>query len=362
MRIVITGGGTGGHVYPGFAVAEALRRLRPDVDFLFIGGRGLEQRIVSQTGIRFASVLSRSWPRRPTLRWLPAIALLGAGVAQAVGLLLRFRPHVILATGGYVSTAAGVAAGLLRIPLVVQEQNAIPGATNRLLGRWARAVSIPHEGVVRFFPGKAIVTGVPVREQALRGDKSGGLRRFGLSDGVLTVLVLGGSLGARALNEAVVEMAGLLPRESRVQLLHQTGPDHDEWVRERIRTAGPMPTYVVMPYIEDIGDAYACADVVISRAGAGTLAEITAHGLPVIAIPYPFAVAGEQEANARILEAAGAAVVMLHRNVNGSRLRDTLMELRDPSRRTAMADASRRLGRPRAAHDVAEIVLRVARA
>ncbi|HET6781956.1 MAG TPA: undecaprenyldiphospho-muramoylpentapeptide beta-N-acetylglucosaminyltransferase [bacterium] len=362
MRILITGGGTGGHVYPGLAVAEALRRLEPGVDFLFVGGRGIEQRIVPQTGMRFAPVLSRSWPRRPTLRWLPAVALLGAGTAQAVGLLLRFRPDVVLATGGYVSIPAGVAGALLRVPLVVQEQNAIPGATNRLLGRWARAVSIPHESVAPFFRGKSIVTGVPVREHALRGDRSRGLRRFGLRDGVLTVLVLGGSLGARALNETVVEMARLLPKESGVQILHQTGPDHDEWVREQIRPPGPMPTYVVMPYIEDVGDAYACADIVISRAGAGTLAEVTANGLPAIAIPYPFAVAGEQEANARMLEAAGAAVVILHRDLNGSRLRDTLVELRDPSRRSAMADASRRLGRPLAAHAVGEIVLRLARA
>jgi len=360
MRVVITGGGTGGHVYPGLAVAEALRRLAPDADFLFIGGRGLESRIVPQTGIRFASVLSHPWPRRPTIRWVPAVAQLGVGTAQAVGLLLRFRPHVIVATGGYVSIPAGMAARLLRIPLVVQEQNAIPGATNRLLVRWARAVSIPHESVARFFPGKATVTGVPVREGALGGDRGRGLRRFGLREGALTVLVLGGSLGAQALNEAVVEMAGLLPAEAGVQLLHQTGLDHNVRVRERIRTTGSMPTYVVMSYIDDIGDAYACADVVICRAGAGTLAEVTAHGLPVMTVPYPFAVAGEQEANARILEAAGAAVVILHRDLNGRRLRDTLMELHDSSRRSAMADASRRLGRPRAAEDVAKMVLRVA--
>ena len=361
MRIVITGGGTGGHVYPGLAVAEALRRLAPDVDFFFIGGRGLEQRIVPQAGIRFAAVLTRPWPRRPTIRWLPAIALLGAGTAHAIALLLRFRPGVIIATGGYASIPAGMAAGILRIPLVVQEQNAIPGATNRLLARWACAVSIPHPSVARFFPDKTKVTGVPVRERTLHGDRSRGLRRFGLEEEMLTVLVLGGSLGAQPLNEAVVEMAGLLPEDAGVQLLHQTGTEHHAWVMQRLRTAGRVRTYVAMPYIEDIGDAYACADVVICRAGAGTLAEVTANGLPVIAVPYPFAVAGEQEANARMLQAAGAAVVILHQDLDGGRLRDALMELRDPSRRSAMAEASRQLGRPRAADIVAEMVLQVAR-
>jgi UDP-N-acetylglucosamine--N-acetylmuramyl-(pentapeptide) pyrophosphoryl-undecaprenol N-acetylglucosamine transferase len=361
MRIVITGGGTGGHVYPGLAVAEAVRRLAPDADFLFIGGRGLEQRIVPQSGLRFAPVLSRPWPRRPTLRWVPAVVLLGAGTAQALALMLRFRPHVVVATGGYASVPAGIAAGLLRIPLLVQEQNAIPGATNRLLARWARAISIPHSSVARFFSGQTTVTGVPVRERTLHGDRSRGLRRFGLKDGMLTVLVLGGSLGAQALNKAVVEMAGLLPEDMGVQLLHQTGTEHQAWVLEQIGRSRPVRTYVVMPYIEDIGDAYACADVVICRAGAGTLAEVTANGLPVITVPYPFAVAGEQEANARMLQGAGAAVVILHQDLSGRRLRDTLMELRTASRRSAMAEASRRLGRPRAAEIVAEMVLHVAR-
>lgn len=359
MRIVITGGGTGGHVYPGLAIAEALRRRRPDLDVLFIGGSGLERRIVPQEDLRFVRVLSSAWPRRPSLRSLWAAGLLGAGTVQAAALLLRFKPSAVVATGGYAAVPAGVAAGLLRIPLIVQEQNAIPGATNRLLARWARAVSVPHVTVEQAFPGNAIATGVPVRERALAGDRAGGRQRFGLAESPLTVLVLGGSLGAASLNDAVVEMAGLLPAEARVQLLHQTGKDLDGRVVERIGSS-PLRRYVVMPYIEDIGDAYACADVVICRAGAGTLAEVTARGLPAIAVPYPFAVAGEQEANARVLEAAGAAVVILHRELSGRRLLQILLSLRDPARRQAMAEASRRLGRPRAADDVAGLVLQAA--
>ncbi|MBI2201286.1 MAG: undecaprenyldiphospho-muramoylpentapeptide beta-N-acetylglucosaminyltransferase [Armatimonadetes bacterium] len=359
MRIVITGGGTGGHVYPGVAIAEALRRQVSDLDVLFIGGSGLERRIVPQEGLQFSPVLSHPWPRRPSVRWFWAMSLLGAGTLQAAVRMMRFGPSTVVATGGYASVPAGVAAGLLRIPLIVQEQNAIPGATNRLLARWARAVSVPHTSVERYFPGNAVVTGVPVRARALAGDRARGLKHFGLADGTLTVLVLGGSLGAATLNDAVIDMAGLLPADTGVQILHQVGKEHDARVTGRIG-AIQVRTYVTMPYIEDIGDAYACADVAICRAGAGTLAEVTAHGLPAITVPYPFAVAGEQEANARVLEAAGAAVVIVHQELSGRRLFEALQELRDPSRRRAMAEASRRLGRPRAADDVAGLVLQAA--
>lgn len=361
MRIVITGGGTGGHVYPGLAVAETLAERVPGVEIVFVGGRGIEQRIVASAGLPFRQVASAPWPRRPALRTVSAVAVIGAGTAQAIALLVRSKPHAVLATGGYASAPVGLAAAALSLPLVIQEQNLVPGATNRLLGRWARTVSVPHDAVAAYFPGKAITTGVPVRKASLNGDRPRGLQRFGLDDGRLTVLVLGGSLGAQSLNAAVAEMAGLLTTDHGVQILHQTGKDHEEWVR---RQAGGAPAgslkYVALAYIEDVADAYACADVVICRAGAGTLAEVTANGLPAVAAPYPFAVAGEQDANARVLEAAGAAVIVRHDELSGARLVEVLAALRDPSRRRAMAAASRTLGRPGAAEAVGALVLEAA--
>jgi len=357
-RIVITGGGTGGHVYPGLAVAEVLRDQDPSSEILFIGGHGLERQIVARSVFPFQAVRSAQWPRRAGLRTVAALAALGAGTIQSAWLLSRNRLHVVLASGGYAAAPVGAAAGLLGIPLVIQEQNLIPGAANRFLARWARFISVAHPDVVSHFGGAAVVTGVPVRRAALGGDRQRGLRRYGLHDRRLTVLVLGGSLGAAALNGAVTEMANALAAPHDIQVLHQTGKDHLAWVEGQMASAPKALTYAAVAYIDDIADAYACADLVISRSGAGTMAEVTAHGLPVIAVPYPHGI--EQEANARILEAAGAAVLVDASALTGARLADAVATLRDPQRRQAMATSSRALGRPLAAEAVAALVWRAA--
>lgn len=360
MRVVITGGGTGGHVYPGLAVAETLLEWDPATDILFVGGAGLEREIVARAGIAFRAVRSAQWPRRFGLRTLSASAELAAGTAQSALLLRRLRPQVVLATGGYASLPVGAAAGLLRIPLVLQEQNLIPGAANRLLARWARFVSIPHPDAASMFPLKAVVTGVPLRRSALRGDRSRGLRRYGLLDGPLTIVVLGGSLGAASLNAAAVDMVQILAGSGVVQILHQTGQEHLAWVRTRIASLTDAVRYVAVAYIDDIADAYASADLVIARSGAGHVAEVTAHGLPLIAVPYPHAAAGEQDAHARLLADAGAAVVIPGAALSGTVLADAVAALREPGRRAAMAAASRALGRPNAAAEVAALLQRAA--
>ena len=361
MRVVITGGGTGGHIYPGLAIAEAVRELHRDAEVLFIGGDGLERRIIPQEGWSFRRVVAGRI-RRAVFWQMPwAVAVTAAGTAQALLLLRAFRPHAVAATGGYASAPVGAAAAALGIPLVVQEQNLYPGATNRILARWATIVSVPHESVAARFPGKAVVTGVPVRAKALRGDRIRGRRRFGLDERDFTILVLGGSQGARSLNTAVAEMRAALASGPTVQIVHQTGNAHIAGVQEQIAPPPGSLRYVAVPYIEDVADAYACADLVICRAGASTLAEVTANGRPVIAVPYPYAAAGHQESNARLLESAGAAVVVLDGELSGRRLADEVTALRsNPGRLEAMAAASRRLGRPQAARAVAELVLQAA--
>lgn len=361
MRIVITGGGTGGHVYPGLAIAEALVALRPQTEVLFVGSAGVERRVVPRAGWPFRRVAARAWPRRLswTLPW--AMLLTTVGTAQATVLLQRWRPQAVVATGGYAAAPVGAAAVVLKIPLVVQEQNLYPGASNRILARWAQVVSVPHERVAARFGRKAVVTGVPVRAGALGGSRSRGWERFGLGDRKFTILVLGGSQGARNLNAHVVDMAARLDGQREVQILHQTGQEHEEWVRAHLGPLEGMLRYVAVPYIEEMADAYACADLVLCRAGAGTLAEVTANGLPAIAVPYPYAAEGHQEANARLLESAGAALVVPDRELNGTRLAQAVVALQaDPARLHAMAVASRGVGRPQAARHVAELVLAAA--
>ncbi len=364
MRVVIAGGGTGGHISPGLAIAEALLERVPDATVLFVGGSGMETTLVPAAGWSFAQVASRPLPRGLSLRGLWALSVVGVGSVQALALLARFHPHVVVSTGGYAAAPVGGAAAVLRIPLIVQEQNAIPGFTNRILGRWARQVSVPHASAALAFPGKAVVTGVPIRKRALAGDRDRALARFGLVPYRPTVLVLGGSQGARSLNTAVVEMVLHRGADMRYQVLHQAGADHVEWVHAQLEVRRREGLhYVVVPFIEAINDAYACADLVLCRAGAATLAELTANGCPGVVVPYPYAAGGHQEPNAQLLEAAGAAIVLRDADLTGDRLGKVLDEvLTDPTRIRAMAVASRRLGRPEAAGAVAALVVEAATA
>lgn len=361
VRVVICGGGTGGHIYPGLAIAEALAASRTPVDVLFVGSDGPERQIVPRAGWAFRPVASRKWPRRLTWTLLQAVWLTAVGTVQALRLLMQWRPKVVVSTGGYAAAPVGAAAALLGVAIVVQEQNLAIGVANRVLARWARAISVSHDRVARALGPRAVATGVPVRRGAVGGDRTRGRRAFGLQDRPLTILVLGGSQGARSLNAAVVDMAPALPSGAEVQILHQTGQEHEAWVRARIATRSESVHYVVVPYIETMADAYACADLVICRAGAATLAEVTANGLPVIVVPYPLAADGHQDLNAQVLEEAGAAVVIRDHDLSTARLAGAIAAVRaDPSRRRAMAEASRKLGRPQAAEQVAEMILKTA--
>jgi len=357
---VIACGGTGGHIYPALAVAEALREQDPAVQILFVGGSRLEAQLVPQAGWAFRPVAARPIPREVAPGALTALGALLVGTVQSLGILRAFRAQVVLATGGYVSAPVGVAAAMLRVPIVLQEQNVVPGLTTRLLSRLAACVSIPHEAVQAHLPA-GVVTGVPIRRGATGGDRTRGAARFGLEADRFTVLVLGGSQGAQSLNEAMLDAARALRDPAAVQVLHQAGKGQAEWVATRaaqIRT----PRYIAVGYIENVADAYACADLVVCRAGAGTLAEVTANGLPAVLVPYPHAAEGHQEANARLVERAGAAVVIADRALTGARLAEVIDALReDPRRVRAMAEASRGLGRPGAAAAVAGLVMGAAR-
>jgi len=280
--------------------------------------------------------------------------------------LARFHPQVVVATGGYAAAPVGTAAALLRIPLLVQEQNLVPGLTNRVLGRWARIVSVADESAARYFPAKAVVTGVPVRQLALAGDRVRARMRFGLVPDRPTLLVLGGSQGAHALNDAVIQMCAHLRASPPMQILHQTGEKHLSWVQEQLRrrdpSEGPHP-YQVVPFIHAIGEAYAAADLVLCRAGAATIAELTANGTPAILVPYPHAAGGHQEPNARRVEAAGAALIMQDADLSSSHLAAMIRALLDdPPRLRVMAVASRSLGHPEAAGVVADLVIEFASA
>lgn len=353
--VLITAGGTGGHVFPALAVAE---RLRDDgVPVVWLGTRrGLEARLVPASGIPIewldvAGLRGHGWQRR-----LLAPAMLLRALWQALTVLRRVRPRVVLGMGGFVSGPGGVAARLLRIPLVIHEQNALAGMTNRWLARGFAA------RVLSAFPDtlpRAEVIGNPVRHAiATLSDPSE--RLAGRSGNHVRVLVLGGSQGARILNEVLPAALALMPIEQRPRVWHQSGSDGESVTREAYAAAGLKAR--VEPFIEDMALAYGWADLVVCRSGALTIAELAAAGVGSILVPYPHAVDDHQTTNARFLVDADAAVLLPQSELTPEHLAGLLSELSGQRQRlSAMALAARSRARPDATDRLAAHCLEVAR-
>jgi UDP-N-acetylglucosamine--N-acetylmuramyl-(pentapeptide) pyrophosphoryl-undecaprenol N-acetylglucosamine transferase len=363
VKVVVTGGGTGGHLYPAISIGRALRE-QPGTEVHFAGTReGPEAERAPQEGFPFHAIPSRKLSRqarRPTLGSPEALAALGImawGTVRA-GLLLRhLRPDVAVGTGGYASAGVMLAAALQGIPTVIHEQNAVAGRANRVLGRLVTRVAITFEGSERFFPaGKAVCTGLPIRPEIAAGDPEPARRRFGLAPDRPTLLVVGGSGGARRLNQAVADARPRLLNLG-LQIVHPWGKAN---VDASVPPAGDG--YHPVPYLEEMASALAAADVVLCRAGASTLAEVAAVGRPALLVPYPYAVDDHQTANARVFVDRGAARLVPDRELDGDRLVAELEALLgDPDARARMRAASAALGRPDAAHRVADLVRTVAR-
>jgi UDP-N-acetylglucosamine--N-acetylmuramyl-(pentapeptide) pyrophosphoryl-undecaprenol N-acetylglucosamine transferase len=366
-RILLTGGGTGGHVTPALATAHALRTLRPDVEVEFAGTADkLEARLVPADGWPFHEVAARPFRRSasPSNLAVPAVV---ARAALQVRRLIRERGVVAACVfGGYTSGPLAVGARLAGVPLVLHEQNAVPGLANRIAARWARTVAVSVPGVASSFahPERVVFTGNPVRGDLVAADL-GALREeaaaaFGLDPARRTLLVFGGSLGARRLNDAVLAAAGRFPQPDQVQILHATGAKDAERVAAAWAGAadGSAPLVRCVPFLDRMDHAYALADLVLCRSGASTVAELTACGLPSILVPYPHAAADEQAANAAALAEAGGAVLVRDAELDAERLLAVAAPLLlDDARRAVMAAAARGLGRPDAAVAVARAIL-----
>ncbi|MFB3882910.1 MAG: glycosyltransferase [Armatimonadota bacterium] len=371
-RVVLTGGGTGGHVYPALAVAEALRRLCPGAELLYVGGDRLEAGVVPAAGLPFRAISVHGLAGEiPLAKRLRAALELAAWVPlfQSLGLLLSFRPEVVIGTGGYVSGPVLLAAKLLRIPRLALDGNRAPGWTSRAVARFVDVMAVAHPEMAEFFAarvGKGArveVTGLPFRADVLAAGREEGRAALELDACRKTVLVLGGSLGSRRVNSAVRgalrKLGGSEALARSLQVVHVVGR------RYSTESDGEPPEgvrYHQLPYLEDqYANALAAADLVIARSGASTLAELTARGLPAILIPWSLASTGEQALNAEPLGRAGAAVVIPDQELDADRLAGVLTELLgDPARLARMAEASRKLGRPDAAEAVARLALELA--
>lgn len=359
MKVIFAAGGTGGHVFPAVAIAEALARRQAGVVSRFVlGAGGKGARFLEASGHAWDAIPMKGMPRRNPLLLVPFAWNLARSLFASIGVLRRERPDAVVAMGGYPSAPVSLAAAILRLPVYVAEQNRAPGLATKWNARFARRIFLAFEGSRGYFPASkdCVVTGNPVRPSIFDCDRARAHARWDLDPQRRTVLFVGGSQGARTMNAIVLECLSRWERTEEVQFLFQTGVDDYESFRQscsRIRA-----TVRTVPFLAEMGDAYGVATVVVGRAGASTLAELTALGKASILVPYPWAAEGHQSGNARYMEQSGAAVRIEQSDLTaetlGAALHDVLF---DDAKRHAMEHASRTLGRPDAADAIADGIL-----
>jgi UDP-N-acetylglucosamine--N-acetylmuramyl-(pentapeptide) pyrophosphoryl-undecaprenol N-acetylglucosamine transferase len=362
--VVFAGGGTGGHLYPALSIAEAVRKRRTDADILFIGTAGkIEARVVPTHGFAFRSISISGFARKLSLDTLVFPARVLAAVAQSVGILRGFKPDVVVGTGGYVCGPPLSAGMMLGIPTLIQEQNGYPGVTTRLLAWRAHEVHLTFASSRRYLKrtDNVYVTGNPVRAAIGSVSRAAGATAFGLDPVRTTVLVVGGSQGAAALNRVIQRSIGAITAEG-IQVLWGCGSHDLEACRRSVASLPQNQAGLVnvVSYIEQMDHAYAVCDLAVSRSGATTLAELTCAGVPSVLVPYPFAAADHQTANARVMVDAGASILVPEDRADAELVDTVRALLRDPARRHTMSERARSLGRPDAADVLADAVLRLA--
>ncbi|HOO90575.1 MAG TPA: undecaprenyldiphospho-muramoylpentapeptide beta-N-acetylglucosaminyltransferase [Syntrophales bacterium] len=346
IKIVLAGGGTGGHVFPAVAIAGEFLERETVRDVLFIGTeRGLEARILHDMGFTLRTIRVEGLKGRGIVGVIGGMLKVPRSIAQSVSILRAFRPDIALGVGGYASGPAVIAAHFMGVKTAIAEQNALPGLTNRMLGRFVDRIFLTFPDGGRWFPDeKTVVTGNPVRREFLQG-----IKRSHRDGDTFSILIFGGSQGASAINRAVVDsMQYLNGMRDRLVITHQTGARDLEEVSAAYRHYGINAA--VHPFITDMAAAYGSADLLICRAGATSIAEITASGKASVLIPYPFAAGGHQELNARMLADMGAAEMVLEENLDGKILAGVIRRLADsPETISKMEEKSEELGNVKAA-------------
>ena len=351
MRILVTGGGTGGHIYPALAFIRYVQKVQPDSEFLYVGThRGLENKIVPETGISFKTIKIQGFKRKLSIDNVKTVQLFLESIKRSKEILRDFRPDVVIGTGGYVSGSVVYAASRMKIPTIVHEQNSVPGITNKFLSRFADRIGICFPDAFQYFPeNKTVLVGNPRAQEVVTSGKSDVLEQYGLTPDIPTVLIFGGSQGALKINQAVIQG---LPNFSQkeYQVLYASGDRYYNEISEKFNIDKISSNLSLQPYIKNMTDVMANVDLLIGRAGATSIAEFTALGLPAILIPSPYVTNDHQTKNAQSLVKAGAVQMISDSELTGEILVEAVDDImNDVDRREAMAKASRQEGIPDAA-------------
>lgn len=360
LRIIFAGGGTGGHLFPAIAIAEEFRFVRPDAEILFVGTKDkIEAKIVPQCGFKFQPIWVSGFHRKQLLKnvLLPIKVIIA--MMQSVLLIKKFQPDIVIGTGGYASGPVVLAAAFMNVPTVIHEQNSYPGVTTRLLAKLVNQVHVTFETTKRYLSNakSIVVSGNPTRRALENVNTASAYEYFGFPkhEKKKTLLVFGGSLGARTINTAMINnLEELLKRE--VRIIWQTGKDDFERVKQSCSNF-PLTSLWIQPFIERMDYAYAISDLVVCRAGATTIAEITRLGMATILIPYPQAAGHHQLANAKLLADAGAAAIVLDHYADRQLLDVLLSLINDEEALSKMRSACKKLGKPDAAQTIVQHTL-----
>lgn len=358
MRILVTGGGTGGHIYPALAFIRYVQKIQPDSEFLYVGThRGLENKIVPETGISFKTIKIQGFKRKLSLDNIKTVQLFVESIKRSKEILREFKPDVVIGTGGYVSGSVVYAAARMKIPTIVHEQNSVPGITNKFLSRFADRVGISFPDAAQYFPeNKTVLVGNPRAQEVVTSGKSEVLEQYGLLPDIPTVLIFGGSQGALKINQAVIQA---LPKFSQkeYQVLYASGDRYHNEIAEKFDIEKINHNLSLQPYIKNMTDVMANVDLLIGRAGATSIAELTALGLPAILIPSPYVTNDHQTKNAQSLVNAGAVKMITDADLTGEKLVEAVDEIMgDPEKKAMMAKASRQEGIPDAAERLWSLV------
>ena len=358
MRIIVSGGGTGGHIYPALALINEIKKLEPSAEFLYIGTeKGLESSLVTREGIPFKTIHITGFKRKISLDNMKTVMRFLKGVSDAKKMIKQFKPDVVIGTGGYVCGPVVYAAAKLKIPTVIHEQNSVPGLTNKFLSRYVSKVAISFEESRTFFPeNKVVYTGNPRATEAALVREKDRLTDIGLNKDKKTVLIVGGSRGARPINDAFLEVLNEAGTRN-YQFLYVTGEVHYENVMAEVKKQGSPKNIQIQPFIHNMPEVLKNVQLIVARAGATTLAEVTAVGLPSILIPSPYVTNNHQEKNARALSNKNAAILKLEKEMTGNVLLKEIDQImNDDQQWNEMHMAALKLGKPEAAKEIFELM------
>ncbi len=365
LKVIISGGGTGGHIFPAVSIANEIRAKCPEAEILFVGAEGrMEMQRVPAAGYPIKGLPVAGFDRKNLLKNIPVLFKLLKSRSMARQIVKEFQPQVAVGVGGYASGPTLNVCGDMGIPTLLQEQNSYAGVTNKLLAKHASRICVAYDGMERFFPAEKILfTGNPVRQNLLDDtlSKDDAVRAFGLVPGKRTILIVGGSLGARTVNESILGNLPLVRQQGSVQFIWQTGKYYSGEIHAELERRGCPANLVVMDFISDMRQAYAAADLVISRAGAGSISEFCLLGKPVILVPSPNVAEDHQTKNALALVQKEAALYVPDADARRTLLPLAINTVTDHEKLDALSRHIRELAKPNAASDIADEVIRLAR-